>query len=97
MKVCNHIRTSMTSVVENRARQEQLVYDALIKLGGDMHMRVMEFRKYIAEPMRETHVKEALRRLCAKNLIVQMNNKQDARGYAYKVLDRGTDDKLSVD
>jgi predicted transcriptional regulator len=48
-------------------------------------MRVMEFRRHLSESLRETHIKEALRRLADKGLIEVIGERHDSRGYAYRV------------
>ena len=86
MKVYNWATNRTAKFIETQAIHEQLVYDAIVKLGGNIHMRVMEFRKHITEPLRETHIKEALRRLADKGLIEIIGERHDSRGYAYRII-----------
>ena len=86
MKVYNWATARTAKAIETQAKHEQLVYDAIVKLGGKIHMRVMEFRKHITEPLRETHIKEALRRLADKGLIEVIGERHDSRGYAYRII-----------
>lgn len=86
MKVYNWATARTAKAIETQAKHEQLVYDAIVKLGGNIHMRVMEFRKHITEPLRETHIKEALRRLADKGLIEVIGERHDSRGYAYRII-----------
>lgn len=86
MKVYNNTTARTLKFTETQAIHEQLVFDAIVKLGGKIHMRVMEFRRHITEPLRETHIKEALRRLADKSLIEVIGEKHDSRGYAYRII-----------
>lgn len=64
---------------------EAMVLDALRRTAG-VRMRVMEFRKYIVEPMREAQIKETLKRLIEKGLIEMTSEQRDPRGNGYKIL-----------
>lgn len=88
MKVYNHVRTKamMDKVLETQTKQDTIVLTALQKLGGNIHMRVMEFRKHLDEPMRETQIKEALKRLTAKGVIEMIGERHDSRGHAYRIV-----------
>ena len=86
MKVYNWATTRTLKVIETQAKHEQLVFDAMTRLGGKIHMRVMEFRKHITEPLRETHIKEALRRLADKGMIEVLGERHDSRGHAYRIV-----------
>lgn len=44
-------------------KHDDLVLEAIKKLGGNIHMRVMDFRKHLAEPLRESEIKDSLKRL----------------------------------
>lgn len=76
-------RTEATRL--QQARFEDLVIDALRRTAG-IRMRVMEFRKYITEPMREAQIKETLKRLIAKGLIEMTTEQRDPRGNGYRIL-----------
>lgn len=88
MKVYNYAKTKalMEKISDNHAHQDKLVYDALVKLGGRIQMRVMEFRKHISEPMRETQIKKALIRLREQGIIEMIGEKHDSRGHAYRIV-----------
>lgn len=73
-------------MLENQAKQEQIVFSAIQKLGGSIHMRTMEFRKHLSEPLRETHIKETLKRLQNKGVIEIVGERHDSRGYSYRIL-----------
>lgn len=88
MKVYNHPSTKalMEKILETQQHQDNLVFDALTKLGGAIHMRVMEFRKHINEPLRESQIKKALKRLVDKGMIEAIGEKNDSRGHAYRII-----------
>lgn len=88
MKVYNYAKTKalMEKIVDSHKHQDKLVYDALVKLGGRIQMRVMEFRKHISEPMRETQIKKALIRLREQGVIEMIGEKHDSRGHAYRIV-----------
>lgn len=80
--------TSNARIEATRLQQEKfegLVLEALRRTGG-LRMRVMEFRKYIVEPMREAQIKETLKRLIEKGLIEMTTEQRDPRGNGYRIL-----------
>ena len=66
-------------------RLESIVLDALVKLGGKFQGRVMQFRKYLAEPLREAQIKDALKRLAADYRIRIDGERNAANGNTYWV------------
>lgn len=87
MKVYNHARTKqMERIEETHKKHDELVLQALTRLGGKIHMRVMEFRKHIDEPLRETHIKKSLKRLLEKGAIELTSEPYDSRGSAYRIV-----------
>ena len=66
-------------------RLENIVLDALVKLGGKFQGRVMQFRKYLSEPMREAQIKDALKRLAADYRIKIEGERNSAKGISYTV------------
>ena len=85
MKVYKYSSGSKINVAERHAKNEAIVLDAIKRLGGKIQMRVMEFRRHLSEPMRETHIKEALKRLVEKGVIEMTGERFDSRGHAYKI------------
>lgn len=88
MRVHNHAMTKALSqrIEQMHQQHDQLVFDALLRLGGMIQMRVMEFRKHLAEPMRETQIKKALVRLREQGKIEMIGEKYDSRGHAYRIV-----------
>lgn len=66
-------------------RLESIVLDALVRLGGSFQGRVMQFRKYLAEPLREAQIKDALKRLAADYRIKIEGERNSAKGISYTV------------
>lgn len=66
-------------------RLENVVLDALVKLGGSFQGRVMQFRKYLSEPLREAQIKDALKRLAADYRIKIEGERNSAKGISYTV------------
>lgn len=66
-------------------RLESIVLDALVQLGGKFQGRVMQFRKYLAEPLREAQIKDALKRLAADYRIRIEGERNSAKGILYTV------------
>jgi len=66
-------------------RLENIVLDALVRLGGTFQGRVMQFRKYLSEPMREAQIKDALKRLAADYRIRIDGERNSANGNTYWV------------
>jgi len=66
-------------------RLNNIVLDALVRLGGTFQGRVMQFRKYLAEPLREAQIKDALKRLAADYRIKIEGERNSAKGIAYTV------------
>jgi len=56
-------------VMIRHIRHDDLVLEAIKKLGGNIHMRVMDFRKHLAEPLRESEIKDSLKRLVERGKI----------------------------
>ena len=86
MKVFKNGIGANKNVPEKQARAEELVVTAIKRLGGEIQMRVMEFRRHLDEPLRETHIKEALKRLCDKGVLTMTAGRTDPKGQAYKLL-----------
>lgn len=86
MKVYNTNPDNYKNIAEKHAQNEAVVLDAIKRLGGSMRMRVMEFRRHLNQPLRETHIKEALKRLCDKGIIKMTGEKHDSRGHSYKIV-----------
>lgn len=88
MKVYNYAKTKalMEKIVDAQKHHDQLVYEALVKLGGKVQMRVMEFRKHLTEPLRETQIKKAFIRLREQGIIEMIGEKHDSRGHAYRIV-----------
>jgi len=76
----------MEKLSDTNKKHDQLVYEALVKLGGRVQMRVMEFRKHISEPLRETQIKKAFIRLREQGIIEMIGEKHDSRGHAYRIV-----------
>lgn len=55
-------RRQMITMIRH-IKHDDLVLEAIKKLGGNIHMRVMDFRKHLAEPLRESEIKDSLKRL----------------------------------
>ena len=85
MKVYKHHPGTRADLYERHAKDESVVLEAIKRLGGRFQMRVMEFRRHLSEPMRETHIEEALRRLVEKGVIEMIGERFDSRGQAYKL------------
>lgn len=87
MKVSNFARTKMMEkIADSHRKHDELVFEALNKLGGKIQMRVMEFRKHLSEPLRETQIKQSLKRLIERGTIIQTSEKTDSRGPAYRIV-----------
>lgn len=69
-------------------KEEQIVIEAMKNLGGIVRVPVMVFRKYLAEPMRETHIKHCLKRLIDQGKVVQSGERCDCRGHIYKLVSK---------
>lgn len=76
----------MEKIILTQQKHDDLVFEALRKLGGRIQMRVMEFRKHLAEPLRETHIKNSLKRLVERGMIEQTSEPYDSRGSAYRII-----------
>jgi len=86
MKVYNNASGGYKNIAEKHAQNEAVVLDAIKRLGGSIRMRVMEFRRHLNQPLRETHIKEALKRLCDKGIIRVTGEKHDSRGHSYQLV-----------
>ncbi|MFZ9891076.1 MAG: hypothetical protein ACO3FL_04435 [Ilumatobacteraceae bacterium] len=86
MKIYNYPKTNKADLEAKHLQNEEIVLDAVKKLGGFFQMRVMEFRRHLREPMRETHIKEALRRLVDKGVLRLTTERCDSRGHAYRLI-----------
>ena len=88
MKVYNFSRTkTMEHIADSHRKHDKLVFDALTALGGKIQMRVMQFRKHLAEPIRETQIKASLKRLIASQSIRMTSAPTDARGPCYEIVE----------
>lgn len=88
MKVCNFSKTKalMERLTETNNHHDDVVYQAMVRLGGKIQMRVMEFRKHLAEPLRETQIKKSLIRLRERGAIEMIGEKHDSRGHIYRIV-----------
>lgn len=71
-------------------RLNNIVLDALVRLGGSFQGRVMEFRKYLSEPMREAQIKTTLKRLADDYRIKIEGERNSAKGICYTVQNEDT-------
>jgi hypothetical protein len=85
MKVFSQVRRDLTEIYASQARHDAVVLETICRLGGSVHMRVMEFRKHIPEAMREVQIKEALKRLTENGLLEMVNDKRDSKGNHYRI------------
>lgn len=66
--------------------EEQVVVQAIMKLGGVLKLPVMKFRKHLDEPMGESQIKKTLQRLHKQGQIEQLGERCDCRGHIYKLV-----------
>jgi len=64
------------------------VIDAMKNMGGVVRVPVMVFRKYLSEPMRETHIKHCLKRLIEQGIVIQSGERCDCRGQIYQLVQK---------
>jgi hypothetical protein len=85
MRVYRHPIRDLAECREKQARHDAVVLETICRLGGVVHMRVMEFRKHIPEPLREVQIKDALKRLTENGLIEMVGERHDSRGNKYRI------------
>ena len=85
MRVYRHPIRDLSECYERQARHDAVVLETICRLGGSVHMRVMEFRKHIPEPLREVQIKDAFKRLIDKGLLEMVGERHDSRGNHYRI------------
>jgi hypothetical protein len=53
----------MEKMIIRHIEVDDIVMSTIRKLGGNIHMRVMDFRKHMQPPLRESEIKQSLKRL----------------------------------
>lgn len=67
-------------------RLNNIVLDALVRLGGTFQGRVMVFRHHLSEGMREAQIKDALKRLVEAGKVRVIGEKNSHKGNTYEVI-----------
>ena len=67
-------------------KEDALVLEAMERLGGIVRFPVMTFRRYLKEPMRETHIKLCFKRLLERGIIRQAGERGDCKGFIYALV-----------
>ena len=82
----NTIEKMRAKRLAEHKRLEDVVLNALRRLGGSFSGRVMVFRKELSESLREAQIKETLKRLVDAGTIRVIGEKNSHKGNTYEVI-----------
>lgn len=72
-------------ILESYGKCAASVYQAIHDLGGKIHIRVMDLRKYMPIPFPESTVKRAIKSLIQAGFI-EVNQNYNSTGMAYRII-----------